>query len=102
MWGTSIVGFGSYDYTYGSGRSGTWMMTGFSPRKQDLTIYIMPGVKAFPALLAKLGPHRTGTSCLYLKRLADVHLPTLRKLIAEGYKVMKKTHGGAVKSSVKK
>ena len=72
MWGPSIVGYGSYHYRYDSGREGDFMITGFSPRKQALTIYIMPGFDRFRALMSKLGKYRTGKSCLYIKRLADV------------------------------
>jgi hypothetical protein len=80
MWGTSIVGFGTQTYQSG-GKEGQWFLTGFSPRKQDLTLYITSGVKRYPALLKKLGKHKTGVSCLYLKRLADVDLAVLRELI---------------------
>lgn len=81
MWGASIVGFGHYDYTYASGRSGTWMRIGFSPRKRDLTLYIMPGFDAYADLLGRLGKHKTGKSCLYVKRLADLDLDVLRRLV---------------------
>ena len=83
MWGTSIVGFGSYHYKYASGREGDWFAVGFSPRKQDLTLYLMSGVARHPDLLKKLGKHRTGVGCLYIKSLDDVHLPTLNRLIRE-------------------
>ena len=83
MWGTSIVGFGSYRYRYASGREGDWMLTGFSPRVQSLTLYIMAGFARYGALLAKLGKHGTGGSCLYIKRLADVDLTVLTKLVEE-------------------
>jgi hypothetical protein len=83
MWGPSIVGFGSYHYTYASGREADWFVTGFSPRKQNLTLYIMSGFKGYDELLQQLGPHKTGKSCLYLKRLDDVHVPTLKKLIRQ-------------------
>lgn len=89
MWGTAIVGFGSYHYKYASGREGDWMLVGFSPRKQNLTIYIMPGFKAFDKLMAKLGKHSTGKSCLYIKRLADVDEKVLEKLIAESVQYMR-------------
>ena len=72
MWGTGIVGFGSYHYRYASGREGDWPAVGFSPRKQALTIYVSAGFDAFGELLGRLGPHSTGKSCLYVKRLADV------------------------------
>jgi hypothetical protein len=81
MWGPSIVGFGSYHYKYESGREGDWFVTGFSPRKQALTLYITSGFSKYDELLATLGTHKTGKSCLYIKRLDDIHLPTLKKLI---------------------
>lgn len=81
MWGKSIVGFGHYTYVYASGRSGEWMRIGFSPRKRDLTLYIMPGFEGFEALLAQLGKHKTGKSCLYVKRLEGLNLEVLQQLI---------------------
>jgi hypothetical protein len=81
MWGSSIVGFGHYQYRYASGRTGDWPLIGFSPRKNDLTVYLMPDLGSQEALLAKLGKHKTGVSCLYLKRLSDVDLPTLEALV---------------------
>jgi hypothetical protein len=83
MWGTSIVGFGDYQYKYDSGRKGEWFVMGFSPRKKDLTLYILPSVTQFPEHLAKLGPHKTGVSCLYIKRLADVDLAVLKQLVTD-------------------
>jgi hypothetical protein len=82
MWGSSIVGFGSYHYVYESGREADWFLAGFSPRKQNLTLYIMGGL-AQQALLKKLGKHKAGKSCLYIKRVEDVDLPTLKKLIRQ-------------------
>jgi hypothetical protein len=81
MWGSSIVGFGRYHYTYASGRSGDWFLTGFSPRKQNLTLYLATGFEPEDALLAKLGRHKTGKACLYVKRLEDINLATLRELV---------------------
>ena len=81
MWGTSIVGFGRRQYKYDSGRELAWFLVGFSPRKQDLTLYIMGGLESYPSLMKKLGKHKTGKSCLYIKRLEDVDLPTLKELI---------------------
>jgi Domain of unknown function (DU1801) len=81
MWGTSIVGFGTYRYRYGSGHEGEWPVTGFSPRKNDLTLYIMPGFDRYGSLLSKLGRHKTGKSCLYLKGLADVDIAVLKALV---------------------
>lgn len=88
MWGPSIVGFGKYHYKYASGREGDWMVTGFSPRKNDLTLYIMPGFDRYAELMTKLGKHKTGKSCLYLKRLADVDLKILKQLIDASVKAM--------------
>ena len=81
MWGPAIIGFGSYHYTYASGREGDWFLTGFSPRKQALTLYIMSGFSKYDALLKKLGKFKTGKACLYIKKLEDIHLPTLEELI---------------------
>ncbi len=81
MWGNSIVGYGSYDYKYASGRSGTWMITGFSPRKTALTLYIMPGFKRYEGLMAKLGKYKTGKSCLYVNKLEDIDQAVLEELI---------------------
>ena len=81
MWGSSIVGFGRYKYRYASGHEGEWPIIGFSPRKNDLTLYIMPGFEEHESLMAKLGKYKTGKSCLYLKNLDDVEIPVLKKLI---------------------
>lgn len=81
MWGASIVGYGSYHYKYKSGREGEWPLTGFSPRAQSLTLYIMDGFKSYDALMKKLGKHKTGKSCLYIKKLEDIDLDVLRELI---------------------
>jgi hypothetical protein len=83
MWGASIVGFGRYRYKYESGTKGEWFLIGFSPRKQDLTLYIMTGLERYPELLKKLGRHKTGKSCLYLKKLDDADLPTLKELVRQ-------------------
>ena len=90
MWGSSIVGFGSYHYKGASGREGDWMQIGFSPRKQNITLYIIPGFERYQALMKKLGKYSTGKSCLYIKRLSDVNVDVLKDLIAESLKVMKK------------
>lgn len=92
MWGSGIVGFGSYHYTYDSGREGDYLATGFSMRKSGPTIYIMPGYNDYSHILKELGPHKLGKSCLYLKSLEDVHLPTLKKLIRAGLADLKKTY----------
>ena len=81
MWGQGIVGFGAYRYRYESGREGDWFLTGFSPRKQDLTLYIMAGFDRFDELMSRLGKYRTGKSCLYIKRLADIDTSVLEELI---------------------
>ena len=86
MWGPSIVGFGTYHYKYASGREGDWPVTGFSPRKKDLTLYLMMGFEKHTELMQKLGKHSTGKSCLYIKRLSDIHVPTLKKLIKTSIK----------------
>ena len=81
MWGTSIIGFGSYHYIYASGREGDWPIVGYSPRKRNLSIYIMSGFSGSEELMEKLGKHKTGKSCLYVRRLADVDQQVLRELI---------------------
>ncbi len=81
MWGNSIVGFGSYHYKYASGREGDWFLTGFAPRKQSLTLYIMAGFDRYDELMAKLGKYSTGKSCLYIKKLEDVDLDVLAELV---------------------
>ena len=86
MWGESIVGFGKYHYKYASGREGDWFATGFSPRKQNLTIYIMGGLDQHKALLKKLGKHSTGMGCVYVKKLEDVNVEVLQDLIAQSVK----------------
>lgn len=88
MWGTSIVGFGRRRYKYASGREGEWMLTGFSPRKNDLTLYIMPGVEDFPEIMGRLGKYKTGKSCLYIKKLDDVDLNVLRELVKKSVERM--------------
>jgi hypothetical protein len=92
MWGTSIVGFGSINYKNATGKGVDWLMTGFSPRKQNLTLYIMTGFDSYDDLMKKLGKHSTGKSCLYFKRLSDVHTPTLKKIIAQSVKYLKKKY----------
>ncbi len=88
MWGDSIVGFGTYHYKYASGREGDWMRTGFAVRKGTLTLYIMPGYQDFGNLLDALGPHKHGKSCLYIKRLNDIDLATLKKVIVRGMELL--------------
>ncbi|HJP90311.1 MAG TPA: DUF1801 domain-containing protein [Pyrinomonadaceae bacterium] len=86
MWGASLVGFGSYHYKYASGHEGEWPITAFSPRKKDLTLYIMMGFEKHQDLMKQLGKHSTGKACLYIKRLSDIHVPTLKKLIKTSVK----------------
>ncbi|PSK66937.1 hypothetical protein B0E53_01099 [Micromonospora sp. MH33] len=90
MWGPSIVGFGSYRYTYESGRTGDWPLVGFSPRKQQLVVYLVGGFEErYPSVLARLGPHKTGKGCLYLKRLDDIDESALRELVERTVRVHK-------------
>ncbi|HEX5887675.1 MAG TPA: DUF1801 domain-containing protein [Pyrinomonadaceae bacterium] len=89
MWGPSIVGFGSFSYKYASGHSGDWPVAAFSPRKSDLTLYLTPGFQKREELMSQLGKHRTGKSCLYIKRLSDIHIPTLKKLLKLSLKDLK-------------
>lgn len=90
MWGTSMVGFGRYHYKGKSGREGEWMVTGFSPRKTALSLYILMGFEKEAALMKKLGKHSTGVGCLYIKQLGDVDLKLLEELIVKGVKAMEK------------
>lgn len=92
MWGPTMVGFGSYHYKYASGREGDYFITGFSPRKQNLTLYIMAGFEQYDELMAKLGKYTTGSSCLYIKRLSDVDQTVLRELVAKSVEHMKRTN----------
>jgi len=89
MWGASIVGFGDFHYKYASGREGDWFLLGFSPRKQNLTLYIMGGLEQHAALLKKLGKHTTGVGCLYVKTLADIDKKTLKAIMADAVKDLK-------------
>ena len=93
MWGPSIVGFGTYRYRYLSGREGDWMLTGFSPRKREFSIYIMSGFDEHAELLARLGPHRTGRSCLYVKRLGDIDAGVLEELVSRSVAHLRRTYG---------
>lgn len=92
MWGDSIVGFDSYRYVYATGRSGDWPITGFSPRAQNITLYIMAGFDQYDVLLARLGKHKIGKSCLYIKRLTDVDLTVLEELVALSVEHMRRTN----------
>jgi hypothetical protein len=99
MWGPSIVGFGTYRYKYASGREGDWPVAAFSPRKQDLTVYLGSDFEKKDELLSQLGKHKTRKSCLYIKRLSDIHIPTLKKLIKASVKDVK-THSKSSAKSV--
>ena len=92
MWGTAIVGYGKYHYKYESGREGDFFLTGFSPRKQALSIYIVSGFSNNPELMEKLGKHKTGKSCLYVKKLDDVDRPALAQLIEESVAYIRKKY----------
>lgn len=93
MWGSSMVGFGRYHYVYASGREGDWMLTGFAGRKSALTVYIMDGFEPHAALLERLGPYKTGKSCLYLKSLAAVDLDSLQQIIRDSVDNMRRRYG---------
>ena len=92
MWGDSIVGFGTYRYKYASGRQAEWFLTGFAPRKQNLTLYIMSGFENYEQLLEQLGKYKTGKSCLYINKLEDVNLGVLRKLVKKSVDHMIETN----------
>ncbi len=92
MWGANIVGYGTYHYKYESGREGDFMITGFSPRNQALTLYIIPGFTHFKSLMGKLGKYKTGKSCLYIKRLSDVDEKVLKRLIVGSVKHMRENY----------
>ncbi len=92
MWGDTIIGFGKYHYKYESGREGDAMLAGFSPRKQNLALYIMAGVENYPDLLEKLGKHKTGKSCLYINKLDDVDTDVLKEMVRLSVKHMRETN----------
>ena len=92
MWGTSIVGFGTYDYKYASGHEGSSFLCGFSPRARNVTIYVMSGFSQHASLMAKLGRHSTGKSCLYIKNLDDINPKVLQSLTERSVKYMRKTY----------
>jgi hypothetical protein len=93
MWGPAIVGFGDHHYRYASGREGDWFMVGFSPRKGDLSIYLTAGLDHFAPLLAKLGKHKRGKGCLYVRRLADVDTAVLRELVDGSVAALRRMSG---------
>lgn len=86
MWGSSIIGFGKYHYKYESGREGDWFKIGFSPRKQNITIYVTSGFKDYDSILSKLGKYKLGKSCIYIKQLADIDKTVLKKILKHAYK----------------
>lgn len=92
MWGPSIIGYGRYHYKYESGREGDFLITGFSPRKAALSIYIMPGYRDMSDKLARLGKHKTGKSCLYINKLADIDLAVLEEIVLDGIAYMKNSY----------
>ena len=92
MWGESIVGFGSYHYTYASGREGDWMLTGFSPRKQYLTLYIMSGFDQYEDLRQRLGKIKTGKGCLYINKLEDINMEALKELVSLSVERLRRTN----------
>jgi hypothetical protein len=94
MWGDSIVGFGSYHYSYSSGREADWMALGFAPRKGRLTLYLMDGFSGYQELLERLGPHSTGRSCLHVKRLTNVDVDVLREMVRRSYRHTTAQSGG--------
>ena len=92
IWGTSIIGYGNYHYKYKSGREGDWPITGFSPRRQNISIYIMPGFSKYQSLMNKLGKYKTSVSCLYVKKLDDIDQDILRKLVERSVADMQKMY----------
>lgn len=92
MWGPSIIGFGRYRYSYDSGREGEFMLTGFSPRKANLVIYILPGYDDLSEELDLLGKHRLGKSCLYVNKLADIDMAILERIVADGVAAMRESY----------
>ncbi len=92
MWGPAIIGFGTYHYKYESGREGDFMRTGFSPRKANMVVYIMPGYSNYADKLARLGKHKLGKSCLYINKLADVDMSVLEEIIRAGLDDMAKKY----------
>ncbi|WP_430816923.1 DUF1801 domain-containing protein [Carboxylicivirga sp. RSCT41] len=94
MWGGSIIGFGNYTYKYASGRSGDWFIVGFSPRKQNLTLYLMCGFEKVQHLLDRLGKHKTGKGCLYINKLSDIDMDVLSELILKAIEIHKQNGNG--------
>ena len=92
MWGASLIGYGRYHYKYDSGREGDMLITGFSPRKANLVLYIMPGYRDLSDKLARLGKHKIGKSCLYINKLADIDMDVLREIVEDGLAYMKENY----------
>ncbi len=95
MWGDSMVGFGHYHYRYNNGRQGDWFLTGFSPRKRALSVYIMDGYSGYGDLLARLGKHKTAVSCLYITNIDNIDMAVLEDLIGLSVAAMRETYGGS-------
>ena len=93
MWGPTIIGFGEYHYKYASGREGDWFKVGFSPRKQNMSLYLMNNYDRYTEILEKLGKHKTSKACLYINKLADVDLDVLRELITASFAYMNEKYG---------
>jgi hypothetical protein len=89
LWGGAIIGFGSYDYQQKGGVKGSWFLTGYAPRKQNISIYIMTGLLQYEDLLKKIGPHKTGMGCLYIKKLSDINQTVLKEMIEHSFQQMK-------------
>lgn len=96
MWGPSMIGFGRYHYKYDSGREGDFMLTGFAPRKQNLSVYIMPGFDTYEEELGKLGKHKTAKSCLYIRRLDDVDTDVLEAIVSDSVRLMRERYPAQV------
>jgi hypothetical protein len=94
MWGGSMIGFGEYHYKYASGREGDWFLVGFSPRKQNITLYIMAGINQYPELLEQLGKHKTSKACLYINKLADIDKTVLKEVIKKSADYTEKHQSG--------
>lgn len=92
MWGDAIVGFGTYHYVYASGREGDWMLTGFSPRKANISLYLMAGFDQLGDELSMLGKHKSSKGCLYVKKLSDIDEKVLRKMIKKSIEIMQKKY----------
>ena len=92
MWGKSLIGYGRYQYKYESGREGEFFLAGFSPRKSSLVLYIMPGFSNYDDLMGRLGKHKTGKSCLYINKLADVDMDVLEELVVESVQHMREKY----------